>query len=167
MRTPISACSCGISTSTIPHRNSSTPTTIWTFAANQIGQTWSPDNKWIAYTKQLPSGLHAVFVYSLEQSKTFQVTDGMSDALNPIFDKNGKYLYFTASTNVALTTAGLDMTSDEHRVSRSVYLAVLNKDDKSPLAPESDEEKPKDEKKPDQANDERQSRRSSQRKIER
>ena len=125
----------------------------WTFAANQIGQTWSPDNKWIAYTKQLPSGLHAVFVYSLEQSKTFQVTDGMSDALNPIFDKNGKYLYFTASTNVALTTAGLDMTSDEHRVSRSVYFAVLNKDEKSPLAPESDEEKPKDEKKPDQANE--------------
>src|SRR5439155_20788134 len=50
----------------------------------------------------------------------------------------------------ALATAGLDMTSDEHRVSRSVYLAVLNKDEKSPLAPESDEEKPKDEKKRDQ-----------------
>ncbi len=109
-------------------------------------QTWSPDNKWLAYTKQLPSGQHAVFVYSLEQGKIFQVTDGMSDALYPSFDKNGKYLYFTASTNVALTTAGLDMSSDEHRVSRNVYVAVLSKDEKSPLAPESDEEKPKDEK---------------------
>src|SRR5581483_1805197 len=48
---------------------------------------------------------------------------------------------------------GLDMTSDEHRVTRSVYLAVLSKDEKSPLAPESDEEKPKDEKKPDQDKD--------------
>jgi tricorn protease len=127
---------------------------FWTFAANQLSQAWSPDNKWIAYSKQLPSGQHAVFVYSLDQSKSFQVTDGMSDALNPSFDKNGKYLYFTASTNVALTTAGLDMSSDEHRVSRSVYLAVLSKDEKSPLAPESDEEnKAKDEKKPDQDKD--------------
>ena len=125
----------------------------WTFAPNTISQTWSPDNKWIAYIRQLPSGLHAVFVYSLDQGKSFQITDGMSDALNPVWDKNGKYLYFTASTNIALTTAGLDMSSDEHRVTRSVYVAVLSKDEKSPLAPESDEEKPKDEKKPDQDKD--------------
>jgi|HubBroStandDraft_1064217.scaffolds.fasta_scaffold00003_100 tricorn protease len=111
------------------------------FGTPQLNQTWAPDNKWIAYARQLPSGLHAVFVYSLDQGKTFQVTDGMSDALFPAFDKNGKYLYFTASTNVALTTAGLDMSSEEHRVSRSAYVAVLSKDLPSPLAPESDEEK--------------------------
>jgi len=119
------------------------------FGPTQLNQTWSPDNKWIAYTRQLSSGQHAVFIYSTEQSKAFQVTDGMSDALYPAWDKNGKYLYFTASTNVALSTAGLDMSSDEHRVSRSVYVAVLSKDDKSPLAPESDEEKPKDAKSAD------------------
>jgi tricorn protease len=124
------------------------------FGPTSLNQTWSPDNQWIAYSKQLPSGLHAVFVYSLGQSKTFQVTDGMSDALYPCFDKNGKYLYFTASTNTALSTAGLDMSSDEHRVSRNVYVTVLNKDEKSPLAPESDEEnKPKDVKKSDQDRD--------------
>src|SRR5579859_2672870 len=124
------------------------------FGPTSLGQTWSPDSKWIAYGKQLPSGQHAIFLYSLEQNKSFQVTDGMSDALYPGFDKNGKYLYFTASTNVALSTAGLDMTSQEHRVSRNVYVVVLSKDEKSPLAPESDEEnKPKDEKKPDQDKD--------------
>ena len=121
------------------------------FGPTSLNQTWSPDNKWIAYAKQLPSGLHAVFVYSLEQGKSFQVTDGMSDALYPCFDKNGKYLYFTASTNTALSTAGLDMTSQERRISRSVYVTVLSKDEKSPLVPESDEEnKPKEEKKSDQ-----------------
>ncbi len=111
------------------------------FAASQFGQTWAPDSKWIAYTRQLPSGLHAVMVYSLDQGKAFQITDGMSDALYPAFDKNGKYLYFTASTNTALSTAGLDMSSDEHPVSRSAYVVVLSKDLPSPLAPESDEEK--------------------------
>src|SRR5581483_9500436 len=123
------------------------------FGPTQFGQAWSPDNKWIAYAKQLTSGQHAIFLYSLDQSKFFQITDGMSDAVNPVFDKNGKYLYFTASTNVGLTTAGLDMSSQEHRVTRNVYLAVLSKDEKSPLAPESDEEKPKEQKKADQDKD--------------
>ena len=37
---------------------------------------WSPDNKWIAYSKQLPSGQHAIFVYSLEQGKSFRSPTG-------------------------------------------------------------------------------------------
>jgi len=111
------------------------------FGPQQFGAAWSPDSRWLAYARELKSGLHAVFVYSLEQHKSFQVTDGMSDALYPVFDRNGKYLYFTASTNVALTVQGLDMSSDEHRVTRSVYVAVLSKDEPSPLAPQSDEDK--------------------------
>ena len=51
---------------------------------------WAPDSKWLAYTKQLPNHLHAVVIYSIEQKKTFQVTDGMSDALYPVFDRNGQ-----------------------------------------------------------------------------
>ena len=116
------------------------------FGPTQLNQTWAPDSKWIAYSKQLSSGQHAVFVYSIEQSKFFQITDGMSDALYPAFDKNGKFLYFTASTDVALSTAGLDMTSDEHRVTRSAYVAVLSKEEKSPLAPDRDDENSKEEK---------------------
>jgi tricorn protease len=123
------------------------------FGPTQLNQTWAPDNKWIAYTRQLPSGLHAVFVYSLDQGKAFQITDGMSDALYPAFDKNGKYLYFTASTDVALSTAGLDMSSEEHRVSRSVYVAVLGQYSLSPLAPESDEEKSEADKEKDKEKD--------------
>jgi tricorn protease len=107
----------------------------------RLDPSWSPDSKWIAYTKKLKSHLHAVFVYSLEQNKTFQLTDGMSDAANAQFDKEGKYLYFTASTDTALSTGWLDMSSMQRPVTRSVYLAVLQKDVPSPLAPESDEEK--------------------------
>jgi tricorn protease len=118
-----------------------------------MNPSWSPDSKWIAYTRKLKSHLHAVFVYSLEQNKTFQVTDGMSDAANAHFDKEGKYLYFTASTDTALSTGWLDMSSIQRPVTRSVYLAVLSKDQSSPVGPESDEEKPaaSDEKKPEDA----------------
>jgi tricorn protease len=83
-----------------------------------------------------------VFAYSLDQNKTFQITDGMSDAANAQFDQQGKYLYFTASTDTALSTGWLDMSSIQRPVTRSVYVAVLAKDQPSPLAPESDEEKP-------------------------
>src|ERR1700682_6173311 len=123
------------------------------FGPTELNQTWAPDSKWIAYTKQLPSGLHALFVYSIETSKSAQITDGMSYVLFPSFDKNGKYLSFTASTNTGLSTAGLDMSSDEHPISRSAYVAVLSKYEKSPLAPESDEEKSKEEKKTEQDKD--------------
>ena len=71
---------------------------------------WSPDSKWLAYTKQLDNHMHAVFVYSLEEGKATQITDGMSDVLFPDFDKSGKYLYFTASTDIGLAAAG-DMSS--------------------------------------------------------
>src|SRR3989454_1148173 len=107
---------------------------------------WSPDGKWIAYAKQLPSHLHTIFVYSLEKGKSFQVTDGMSDALYPVFDKNGKYLYFAASTDLGLAVSGgWDMSSDNRLITRSAYIVVLAKDLPSPLAPESDEEKVKEE----------------------
>jgi tricorn protease len=108
---------------------------------------WSPDNKWITYTKQLKNRMCAVFVYSLETGKSTQVTDGMSDARFANFDKGGKYLYFTASTNAGPTTGWLDMSSFPHQPTRSVYLVVLKKGEPSPLAPESDEEKIADEKK--------------------
>jgi tricorn protease len=119
------------------------------FEGPQFNQNWSPDSKWIVYTKQLPSHFHAVYVYSLDQGKAFQVTDGLSDALYPCFDKNGKYLYFTASTDIGPAAVGFDMSSNNRMVTRSVYVAVLAKDQASPLAPESDEEKGKDEKKED------------------
>jgi len=102
---------------------------------------WSPDSKWIAYTKRLDNHMHAIFLYSLNEKKSRQVTDGLSDGISPAFDKSGKYLFFLASTNFGLNAGWLDMTSYDRPVTRSVYLAVLPKDVPSPLAPESDEEK--------------------------
>ena len=103
--------------------------------------SWSADSKWIAFARLLPNRQHAIFVYGLDSGKSTQITDGMSDARYPAFDRDGQYLYFTASTNFGPTSSGLDMTSDEHDVTRSVYLAVLPNNIPSPMAPESDEEK--------------------------
>ena len=112
----------------------------------ELVPSWSPDSKWLAYSKRLESHLSAVCLYSIDSGQTTQLTDGMSDARSPVWDKDGKYLYFTASTD-----SGASLEPDIHSairpVTRSVYLAVLAKDLPSPLAPESDDEKSADEKK--------------------
>jgi tricorn protease len=112
-----------------------------TIAGHEFDASWSPDSRWIAYSKTLPNIMHAEFVYSVEDAKSTQITDGMSDARYPVFDKSGKYIFFTASTNIGPTVAGLDMSGDGRTVTRNAYVVVLRKDLPSPLAPESDDEK--------------------------
>ncbi|MES2124901.1 MAG: PDZ domain-containing protein [Gemmatimonadota bacterium] len=107
----------------------------------EMSPSWSPDSRWISYTKRLPrSQFHAVFVYDVTTGTSQQLTDGLSDAVNPTWDRSGKYLIFLASTNFALNTGWLDMSSIDHPVERGVYLAVLAKHDPSPLLPESGDE---------------------------
>ncbi len=108
---------------------------------------WSPDSRWLTYSKQLENHQHGVFVYSLASAKSTQVTDGLSDSTSPDFDQNGKYLYFAASTNIALSGGWIDMSSIQRPVTSAVYVMVLRKDLPSPLAPQSDDENAAPEKK--------------------
>lgn len=103
--------------------------------------SWSPDSKWITYVKQLDNRLRSVFLYSLDKNKTNQITDQLGDARYVAFDKSGKYVFFTASTNVGPTISFADLSGINYQSSRSVYAIVLRSDIPSPIAPESDEEK--------------------------
>ena len=83
----------------------------------------------------------------MDTHKFTQVTDGMSDATSPAFDHNGKYLYFIESTNDGPSNAGIDLSSLDRAETTAPYVVVLAKDGASPIPPESDDEKIKDEKK--------------------
>jgi len=104
---------------------------------------WSADSKWISYSKNLPSHLRAIFVYSLADKKTHQITDGLADSISPAFDAGGKYLYFMASTNYGPSSGWLEMSSIDRPVRRAMYLAVLGATEPSPLLPETGDEPPK------------------------
>ena len=106
----------------------------------QFDAAWSPDSHWIVYSKSLASHLRAIFVYSLADKKTHQVTDGLADAISAAFDAGGKYLYFLASTDYGPRTGWLEMSSLDRPVRRSIYLTVLAADEPSPLLPESGDE---------------------------
>ena len=105
---------------------------------------WSPDSKWLAYAMDNSAGITTVSAYSTEQAKVFQVSDGMSDVSNPQFDKSGKYLYFFASTDAGPVKDWFAQSNADMRVTSGIYLAVLPNDVVSPIAKESDEEKPVD-----------------------
>ena len=107
-----------------------------------VGSSWSPDNKWVTYTAETPAHISRVFVYSLEQDKSFPITDGKSDASEPAFDAGGKYLYFISSDSTGMSKHGFSQSASDARPPRySVFLAVLQKDTPSPFLKESDEEK--------------------------
>jgi tricorn protease len=111
------------------------------FQSDKRDIAWSPDSKWLAYSQIVKNHLHSLFVYSVETGKATQFTTDSADSRFPTFDRGGKYLYFTASTNEGGTSAGLDMASDLLSPSRNVYAVVLAADQASPIAPESDDEK--------------------------
>jgi tricorn protease len=107
---------------------------------------WSSDSKWIAYTKNLKTNFERIYLYSVDQQKSFPVTDGLSDASDPVFDPNGEYLYFFASTDAGPVVNWFDLSSQDMRMTNSIYLVTLRKDIISPLVKESDEEGVKTEK---------------------
>ncbi|HEV8449138.1 MAG TPA: PDZ domain-containing protein [Gemmatimonadaceae bacterium] len=102
--------------------------------------TWSSDSRWVAYTKSLDSHMRAVFVRSLAEPQSRQLTDALADAVSPAFDASGKYLYFLASTDYGPRSGWVEMSAVDRPSKRSVYLAVLNANDPSPLLPETGDE---------------------------
>ncbi len=102
---------------------------------------WAPDSRWIAYVKSTENrNISSVWIYSIESGETVQVTSHMFDAHDPVFDREGKYLYFVSSRDFrSFVRSDLDLGflySDT-----AVLMVIPLRDDVgSPWAPESDEE---------------------------
>jgi tricorn protease len=113
------------------------------FGPSGFSASFSPDGKWILYARSLLNYEDAAFLYSIATGKSTQITDGMSDVTNPVFDAGGKYIFFTASTNVGPALDGFGLGSLNRTVTANVYVVVLSKTEPSPIPPESDDEKDK------------------------
>lgn len=105
-----------------------------------MNPVWSPDSKWIAYAKLNDSHFKSIYAYNIDSKKIIAITDPIADAIDPVWDASGKYIYTLASTNYGLQTGWLDMSSYDPQVSRNLYAIVLNSKDKAPNLPKSDEE---------------------------
>ncbi len=102
---------------------------------------WSPDSRWLAYAKSFPNLFHRVVLWSRADGTRHTITDALADAAEPVWDRNGKWLYFLASTDLGLQSGWADLGSLTRRNTSAVYVALLRGDEVSPFTPESDEEK--------------------------
>ncbi|MFW5877926.1 MAG: S41 family peptidase [bacterium] len=109
--------------------------------------SWSPDSRWLAYTRVINTNFRQAFIYSVEEKKSYELTDGLSDATEPVFDRGGKFLYFLASTDAGPVLNWFDLSSADMEMSHNIYLVTLQKETINPFASESDEEIIKEEEK--------------------
>lgn len=106
-----------------------------------ITYSWSPDSRWLAYTVETQPLVSALFLYDAELDKSTSVTDGLSEVTQPVFERNGKYLYVLASTDAGPALDWFALSSAPVRRTRAIYAIALTKDAPNPFVRESDEEK--------------------------
>jgi tricorn protease len=113
--------------------------------ASDPQHAWSPDSRWLATTLITVTYINQISLHDVTTGTSYPVSDALSDVTEPAFDRNGKYLYFLGSTDAGPSRTWFALSSADTEISHHLYLAVLPSGEPSPLAPQSDEEKPGDE----------------------
>jgi tricorn protease len=116
--------------------------TYWSVGHSGMFQrvlSWSPDSRWIAYSKGLDNGNNAIFLYDTRESAIHQVTSAFYNNNSPAFGSDGDYLFHL--TDRALNPAYSDMGDGTWVYPNSTQIAAvsLRKDVPSLLAPKNDE----------------------------
>jgi tricorn protease len=104
---------------------------------------WAPDSQWIAYSKADRRGAGQMYVYSLEQKKSTKISDGFYNDTNPVFDPEGKYIFFLSQRYFFPSIGQLDQRFNYYNTD-GVFALTLKADEASPFTPQSDEEKTAD-----------------------
>ncbi|MBD0373494.1 MAG: PD40 domain-containing protein [Pyrinomonadaceae bacterium] len=102
--------------------------------------TWSPDSRWIAYTKLGENLFSEIWVYSVAGRTTQRLTGGMTSDTEPVFDPKGRYLYFLSNRDFNLTFSSFEFNYVYTNPTR-VYVGLLSADGPALFLPTSDEER--------------------------
>ncbi len=108
--------------------------------AQQPRVSWSHDSNWLTYAKGGRNQRQSVWLYDIEAGQAHAVTAGMFSDSWPVFDREGKYLFFASGREI--TAPIYDHTGETFvYVDPDVLMVVpLRKDIPSPFAPKSDEQ---------------------------
>ena len=102
---------------------------------------WSPDSRWIAYARPASTGNSALFLYDTRTGKAAQATSGYVNDRQPVFDPEGKYLFY-ASDRAFDPIYGTFDTSWTYANPTQLVAVPLRRDVKSPLETRNDSENP-------------------------
>ncbi|MDR3253148.1 MAG: PDZ domain-containing protein [Tannerella sp.] len=101
------------------------------------GTAFSPDSKWLAYTREANNEFSIVYIYNLADKKEYPVTDRWYNSSSPVFSTDGKYLIFTSSRDFN-PTYGSKEWNHVYNSGNGLYLALLKKDTPSPFLQKDD-----------------------------
>src|SRR6185312_8071738 len=99
---------------------------------------WSPDSRWVAYSQEEREGMSRVYLFSLEQGKTYSATDGWYASTRPAFSGDGKYLFFVSKRDFHPIYSETEWNHAYRDMAR-IYLVTLAKSTLSPFRTRSDE----------------------------
>ncbi len=121
---------------------------LWQYhgGLSRFAFSWSKDSRWIAYAQDLENRHGAIALYDTKEGKRHLVTSGYYDDGLPVFDPDGKYLYYVSDRDFSPIYSDLDNTWIYANGVRLVAVP-LRKDVPSPLAPRNDDEGEKKDKK--------------------
>jgi tricorn protease len=106
--------------------------------------SWSPDSRWMAYSRGLGHRGNAVFLYDTQDGQLHQATSGYYSSFGPTFDPDGKFLYYYSNRTFRPSYSDFD-NSWIYPNATNIVAVALNSDVPSPLAPRNDEEEAKEE----------------------
>lgn len=104
---------------------------------------WSPDSKWIAYSVSNDEEYNIVYLYSLKDGKSYQVSNSFYNSGDVCFSTDGKYLLFTSDRDFNPRISSVEWNFSYSQMSR-IYGVCLAQDSPSPVASFIDYNKPKD-----------------------
>jgi tricorn protease len=118
---------------------------------------WSPDSRWITYARPTGEANTAIFLYDTKNAKLTRATTGYLSDSQPVFDPEGKYLFYASNREFNPVYSAFDNSWTYPNPTRLIAVP-LRKDVQSPLYPRNDHEgqpeKKPEEKKPEDAKDE-------------
>jgi len=99
---------------------------------------WSPDSKWIAYTRPARAEMSKIYLYEVASQSKCEVTDGWYDSNSPSFSSDGKYLFFVSNRDFNPTYSSTEWNHSYSDMSK-VYFVTLAKATPNPIKPDNDE----------------------------
>jgi tricorn protease len=79
-------------------------------ALNGFGVNWSPDSRWLTYSRDLENYHSGVFLYDYTGKKLYQATSGFYDCTDPVFDADGKHLIVVTNQSFQPSYSSIDNT---------------------------------------------------------
>ncbi|MDH3197817.1 MAG: S41 family peptidase, partial [Candidatus Krumholzibacteria bacterium] len=106
---------------------------------------WSPDSRFLAYSKMDENLVYGVYVYALEEGKVHRVSQPIYNDFGPVFSADGEHLFFVSNRRFDPTFCDFEWEMVYKKVA-GIYALTLRKDGAPVLPFKSDEEGVDDEK---------------------